>query len=584
MTTINNQTALDAWNKMTTAQQQNYWTSATDENKNVLSAAWIKFTPPATWAAWVPVYQPEAKWIDPQGREVAESAYQAHIKAGNDVSAWKPISGPGSAAESVATTMTPSEATSVPWETAPAAIDVIQENADVQFAKNKELQANLEQAKLKLDAQFATIQDKFTEAQQASLSRINEMEANWMENYNKMNQLNEEFYITQNKALDERVGWQQAGIAAELSGKGIASGVIWNVVWQAQEAALSQYAALKESNINSLRTLNQEYLNFFKDVEATKKTWSDEEIALIKEKFAYAKELIDAGKAINQESITATYAPQEAMVSAKVEWVTDVLKYQAQDETKINRYAESDAAERKVMLLWMLGLTSNDIMAWQSSRFDIALLDKAVQAKDLWTAIQRLAQASQAAASSTSSTAGSSRIVPAVNKSSGTSTSTETSTNTTPTNAVTKPEIVTPKYDIKKSTDWKYYYIANGKRYSSTSLSAIQKHITEAGWEWNILDSNALVWTWANAWLYQQAPIINWITLWASTNPIETQFKSWTKDAAIELLVRAKDLQSQIAAATDANQKKKLQQNLWLITWELRKYNTVILANAARSI
>lgn len=425
---IDKTTALNAWNNMNATKQKQYWDSLSDTNKNKLKTYWIEYTDNTTTDTvnWLPVSNTKYTRTDNNGRPVTETAYNAHVAAGKDVSSWKKISAPTGTTINKAVNKDVTEwldgslsmQTGRVYEWADAN-KVIEENTAVQLAQNKEKQTNLENVKSKLDEQFGAIESQFSDTQKAALARINAAEAEWLANYKNMTTLNDEFYKTQQSALDAQVGWQQAAIASDLSGKGISQWVINNTIWQAQEAALTKYAALKDNNLNALKTLNDEYITFFKDIESQKKVWSDAEKELLTQKFNYAKELIDEGKKLNEASITATYIPQQAMVTAKTEWATSALKYQAEDSAKNNRYISSDIPNRKIMLLSMLWLTENDIAYWASSRFNIALLDKAVAASDLGTAIQILSGAAAAAANSPSTSASGSPIVKAINKANG---------------------------------------------------------------------------------------------------------------------------------------------------------------------
>ena len=501
---IDKTTALNAWNNMDTTRQKKYRDSLSDINKNKLKTYGIEYKDTTTtdMVNGLPVSKTKYTWTDATGKPMTETAYKANIASGNDVSTWKKIEAP------TATTIDKAKQDDVTawldWSLSTAtgrvyensdANKIIEENTAVQLAQNKEKQTNLEDIKTKLDEQFSVLENNFSDTQKAALARINAAEAEWLNNYKNITALNNDFYATQQAALDAQVGWQQSAIASDLSGKWISQWVIGNVIGQAKEAALTKYAALKDNNINTLKTLNQEYINFFKDIESQKKVWSDAEKELLLQKFNYAKELIDEGKKLNEASITATYVPQQAMVTAKTEWATNTLKYQAEDTAKNNRYVTSDTANRKLMLLSMLWLTENDIAYWASSRFNIALLNKAVGAADLGTAIQILSGAASAAAASPNTTASGSPIVQAVNEANGvtptvdamdagataltdtTTWTTWTTWTTTTTDKLNKILSLNPMdYAVGSKLNVSNLAVASGKSAYDTALAAYNKN------------------------------------------------------------------------------------------------------------
>jgi hypothetical protein len=88
------------------------------------------------------------------------------------------------------------------------------------------MQETLRQQKIESDQAFLLVENKFSENQKEALARVDEMERKWMANYEAIQAQNKQYYEDSSKALDARVGGEQAAVAGSLQAKGINAGVI----------------------------------------------------------------------------------------------------------------------------------------------------------------------------------------------------------------------------------------------------------------------------------------------------------------------------------------------------------------------
>ncbi len=267
---------------------------------------------------------------------------------------------------------------------------LVDDNLATQLLKNKTLQESLAAQKRESDAAFKWIETKFTDNQKAALARVDEMESKWMENFNKIQEQTAEYYKDQSSALDASLGWEQAWLAGSMAAKWVNEWVIANALAQAKEAHQWQYNALLKNNTEIMKQLNNDYLNFFKDVQSERGKWSTDELALMKEKFTQAKTFIDASKTLSDTTINASFKPFEDAIAKASEAQANQAWFAATDQARIARYKESTPEQRKLMLMAQLGLDDSTLAYGTTSNFDIALLDKAVSAWDLSEAIRIL--------------------------------------------------------------------------------------------------------------------------------------------------------------------------------------------------
>ena len=263
----------------------------------------------------------------------------------------------------------------------------VEANMKAQILKNTDLQKQLDNYRNQINTEFDAVKTKFDSNTQDSLKRINELESKWQWNFDNITNLQKDFYQTQTDALNNRVGWEQAGLQGSMSARWLDQSVINDAITQAKNKHLDEYTKIKNDNVNVLSQLNSEYAKFYNDINSQKDKLSEADLTLVKDKFGYLKAITEASKDANLDMVKSAYKPYEDALNAITTKQIEQTAGVAGDQVKLDAFVNSDADMRKKMIIDQLGMDTS-YASWSAmNKIDAALLNAAAQAKDYPSAL-----------------------------------------------------------------------------------------------------------------------------------------------------------------------------------------------------